>query len=260
MIRLLSRSPMLMFILPIDKQDNQFDKPANAILKPLDDELGWDRVKNIFSFDENGYYSKHLQSIINVTLSGIVLGVGIGGIGATKNTVNSFIVNNEATRFPSHFDAKRELQKSISMNFFKKGGRLGAKLGMFCFIFSSVATCTTVYRGKMAIENYMLGGFITGLLFKMNLGLRASLVGAGLGGALGGVCGGLSLLILTVSGISMDEALDAQQQWVLSRNDKTRELIKQVMDNEVPEIQKIYEENRRLRDNIQQMDIENQKK
>lgn len=80
-------------------------------------------------------FTKELQSIMNVTLSGIAVGLGVGGMIATKNTVNNFIMNNEATRFISHFDAKRDLQHTVAVNFLKKGGRLAAKLGTFCFIF-----------------------------------------------------------------------------------------------------------------------------
>lgn len=70
------------------------------------------------------------------------------------------------------------------------------------------------------IENYILGGSITGLLFRMNLGLRATLVSTGLGGILGGLCGGISILILKLSGITVSEILDAQKQWIDSRNIK----------------------------------------
>lgn len=88
-----------------------------------------------FFFSENGTYTKELQSIINITLSGIAIGVSLGGMSATKNTVDNFITNNEATRFISHFDARRALQQSIVVNFLRKGAGLGAKLGIFCFIF-----------------------------------------------------------------------------------------------------------------------------
>jgi len=138
------------------------------------------------------------------------------------------------------------------------GAKLGAKLGTFCFIFSTITTCTTAYRGKIAVENYMLGGSITGLLFKMNLGLRAALVGSGLGGILGGVCGGISILILKLSGITVDQVLDAQQEWINSR-EKTRERIKECMDTELPEIKKLYEDNIKMQ-NMQQKKDENHKK
>lgn len=64
----------------------------------------------------------------------------------------------------------------------------------------------------------MLAGSITGLLFRMNMGLRAMLVSTGLGGILGGLCGGMSVLILKLSGTTMDQLLDTQHQWIESRN------------------------------------------
>lgn len=48
---------MLTLIFPFDKNTQWYDKPANAIKKPLDDELGWDRVKNIFSLECVSYYT-----------------------------------------------------------------------------------------------------------------------------------------------------------------------------------------------------------
>ena len=85
-------------------------------------------------------------------------------------------------------------------------------------LISPITTCTSSYRGKIALENYILGGSIAGLLFKMNLGLRGALVGTGLGGILGGVCGSVSLIILKLSGITIDEVLEAQQNWINARN------------------------------------------
>ncbi|KAG5325509.1 140U protein, partial [Pseudoatta argentina] len=246
MTRLLIRSPMLMSIFPFFKSNDQYDKPANTIIKPLDDELGWDRVKKIFSLEETGY-SKELQSIINITVSGFAVGLVMAGTSSAKTTINNFIMNNEATRFLSHFDAKQSLQRLVVINFLKKGGRYGIKLGTFCFIFSSITTCTSSYRGKIALENYILGGSIAGLLFKMNLGFRGALVGTGLGSILGGVCGGVSLLILKLSGITIDEVLEAQKNWINARN-MTSEMIKQHMSSELPEIQKLYEGNKKLRD------------
>lgn len=79
--------------------------------------------------------SKELQSITNVTLSGIAIGTVIAGISTSKHVVNNFIETNEATRFTSHFDAKRELQDRVTVNFLKKGGKFGLKVGLFCFLF-----------------------------------------------------------------------------------------------------------------------------
>lgn len=80
-------------------------------------------------------FTKELQSIINLTLSGGIIGTIIGGMSGTKNTVDNFIANNEATRFASQFDAKRHLQQAVTVNFIKKGAKFGGKLALFCFMF-----------------------------------------------------------------------------------------------------------------------------
>lgn len=80
-------------------------------------------------------FTKELQSIINVTISGIVLGAVVGGISATRSTMDNFIQSNEATRFINEIDAKRHLQQAISVNFIKKGGRFAGKLGLFCCMY-----------------------------------------------------------------------------------------------------------------------------
>lgn len=240
-----ARSPILMAIFPFNLTD-KFDKPVNSVIEPLDDKLGWDRVKNIFRQTEDGFLSKELTSIINITLSGTVIGIVLGGMDATRNTVDNFISSNEATKFISHFDAKWHLQQAVTKNFIRKGGRLGAKLGIFCFLFSSLATCTTAYRGKLTVDNYMFSGSVTGLLLKMNLGLRAALVGMGLGGILGGICGGVSVFILKISGVTIDEVLEAQQKWVNSRDETMQKKIKECMVTELPEIKQLYEENKKL--------------
>ncbi|KAL0130609.1 hypothetical protein PUN28_002326 [Cardiocondyla obscurior] len=256
MIRLLTKSPVLTMLFPFTKKT--YDQPVNDIIKPLDDELGWDRVKNIFILDENGMFTKELQSIINITLSGLVIGTGVRGITSARTTVDNFIANNEATRFTSHFDAKRCIQQNVAVNFIKKGGRFGAKVGAFCFLFSSITTFTTAYRGKLAVENYLLSGSITGLLFKINMGLRGALVGTGLGFVLGGLCGTVSVLILKLSGISIDEVLTAQHQWVESRN-ISREKIKESMESEVADIKKLYEHNKNIQERLQR-DVKNENK
>lgn len=80
-------------------------------------------------------FTKELTSIINITISGAVIGAVLGGTSATKNTVDNFISNNEATKFTSHFDAKWHLQQAVTVNFIRRGARMGAKLGLFCCMF-----------------------------------------------------------------------------------------------------------------------------
>lgn len=80
-----------------------------------------------------------------------------------------------------------------------------------------------VYRNKSSIVEYLAAGGITGSLYKVNMGLRGMAVGGILGGALGGVAGLLSLLVLRLSGTSMEEVRYWQYKWRLDREKTIRE-------------------------------------
>lgn len=53
----------------------------------------------------------------------------------------------------------------------------------------------------------------------MNLGLRGSLVGAGLGSTLGGLYGGVTIIMLYLTGTTIDEVMQTQKDWITSRNE-----------------------------------------
>lgn len=91
-----------------------------------------------------------------------------------------------------------------------------------CF-FSGIVTTISVYRGKSSIYEYLAAGTVTGTLYKVNLGLRGMAVGGLLGGGLGGVAGILSLLILRVSGTSMEEVRYWQYKWRANRDATIRD-------------------------------------
>ncbi|EFN88528.1 RPII140-upstream gene protein [Harpegnathos saltator] len=210
--------------------------------------MGWDRVKKIFCLNEEGLFTKELQSITNVTLTGGLIGLVIGGISATKNTINNFISSNEATRFINHFEAKKHLQREVFLTFVKKGAVLGKKLATFSFIFSALATCTTAYRAKIGVENYVFAGAVTGSLNRLNLGPRALLVGAGLGSTLGAVYGTVTVLLLYLTGTTIDEIMQVQQDWVISRNMDIEEKIrKYASEEEESEIKKLFVTNQEIR-------------
>lgn len=80
-------------------------------------------------------FTKELHSIINVSVTGALTGLVIGGLIESKHTVNNFISNNEASRFMNHFDARRQLQREVFLNFFTKGLKMARKLGIFCLLF-----------------------------------------------------------------------------------------------------------------------------
>ncbi|GBP28876.1 RPII140-upstream gene protein [Eumeta japonica] len=72
-------------------------------------------------------------------------------------------------------------------------------------MFSSrlISTVISTYRDKTSVLEYVIAGFITGGLYKANLGLAAAVVGSGLGAALSLVGGTIICSILWLSGVTM---------------------------------------------------------
>lgn len=83
---------------------------------------------------------------------------------------------------------------------------------------SGIVTTMSVYRGKSSIYEYLTAGTVTGSMYKVNMGLRGMAVGGLLGCGLGGVAGVLSLLLIKVSGTSMEEVRYWQYQWKSNRD------------------------------------------
>lgn len=83
-----------------------------------------------------------------------------------------------------------------------------------------------VYRGKSSIYEYLTAGTVTGSLYKMNMGLRGMAVGGLLGGGLGAVAGIVSLIVLNLSGRSMEEVRYWQYQWKTNRDANIRGAMK----------------------------------
>ena len=63
-------------------------------------------------------------------------------------------------------------------------------------------------------------------MYKMSLGLRGMAAGGIIGGALGGVAGAASLLIMNLTGTSMEDVRYWQYKWRLEREDSVREALK----------------------------------
>lgn len=79
-------------------------------------------------------------------------------------------------------------------------------------------TTISVYRGRSSLVEYVSAGAVAGSLYKVNMGLRGMAVGGLLGGGIGGVAGCASLLLLHVSGTSMEEVRYWQYRWRENRD------------------------------------------
>lgn len=91
---------------------------------------------------------------------------------------------------------------------------------------SGIVTLVSVYREKSSIYEYLAAGTLSGALYKFNMGLRGMAAGGIIGGFLGGLGGAASLLIMALSGTSMQEVRYWQYKWRTNRDDAIAESYK----------------------------------
>lgn len=97
---------------------------------------------------------------------------------------------------------------------------------MLKFHYSGIVTLVSVYREKSSIYEYLAAGALSGAAYKFNMGLRGMTAGGIIGGVLGGLGGAVSLLILHLSGTSMEEVRYWQYKWRTNRDDAIAESFK----------------------------------
>jgi len=212
--------------------------------KPPTNETGWDRLKDMFKVDEFDSISSELNSIYQAGFLGFLVGALYGGIIQSRASYFNFMESNKATAFKSHLDAKRKLQDQFTVNFAKGGFKWGWRVGLFTTSYFGIITCISVYRGKSSIYEYLAAGTITGALYKVNMGLRGMTAGGVIGGAMGGFAGIFSLLLLRLSGTSMEEVRYWQYKWRLNRDEQVRQAFKVQAEKEskTPELLKSHDE------------------
>lgn len=232
-----------MAIFPLQKYipENLTNKPEGT---PME------RVKKIFVRREYEPVSKELQHVYTLTFTASIAGMLVGGILHIQGNVEKFIDNNQATQFYNQRDAKKELHTSIFKQFAKGAYKLGWRSTLFTAIFASIQTLLTAYYGKTSILHYMAGAGTAGLLFKMSLGLKGSLVGLLVGSIFGAIGGFLHLSLLKMSKMSLDELQDVGQQWILLRKRTYKEAVSKNLVTEVKQMEALYSENESIKEQL----------
>lgn len=82
-----------------------------------------------------------------------------------------FMERNQASTFESHIHAKKKLQESVSIGFFRSGFRWGWRIGVFVTMYVGISTTMSVYRNKYTLLDYVVGGCATGAIYKWNVRL-----------------------------------------------------------------------------------------
>ncbi|KAM3962936.1 RPII140-upstream gene protein [Aphomia sociella] len=208
------------FIFPLIERRNENDHNMLDLPVPIVPETGWGRVKKMFRKDEFDEVSPELHTVVQASMFGAFFGACMGGYTTSREAYLYFMENNQATIFKSTMQAKKKLQDHVTIAFAKGAYHWGWRLGAFSGIFSLAATTISVYRNETSLVEYIMAGAISGALYKVNLGLAATVVGAGLGSALGFVAGTTILSLLKITGISMADIRKALNKLKEARVDQ----------------------------------------
>ncbi|XP_014292024.1 RPII140-upstream gene protein isoform X2 [Halyomorpha halys] len=174
-------------------------------------------LNNLF-FSEFGQYSPQLTHVYQTTIFAAFAGGVYGGCIYSRKAYLDFIERNEATKFKDHFEAKKELQNYVTVNFAKGAFKWGWRVCLFTGLYMSFVTALHVYRDESSILNYIIGGLVSGMIYRINYGLRGLVVGGTLGSMVGLAGGCLTLNILRVTGHTYDDIYQIQEEQLRNRN------------------------------------------
>nr|SVE75450.1 EOG090X0FS6 [Daphnia dolichocephala] len=202
----------------IDPKSPTAQKLAEQVNLRIQNETGWDRLKSIFETDEFNAISPELDNVLTAGTAGLIAGMFMGGIPASKIAHGDFIDRNKASTFENHFEAKSKLQYSVTKAMAQGGWRVGWRLALFTGTYTFFTTAVSTYRNKSSVLEYSAGGLLAGSMYKLPMGPKAMVSGGLMGTALGTVAGVLAVGIMKVSGTTAEDLRYWKKGWKESLN------------------------------------------
>ncbi|XP_034370664.1 complex I assembly factor TIMMDC1, mitochondrial isoform X1 [Arvicanthis niloticus] len=172
---------------------------------PGSPESGWDRLRQLFTKDEQQRFPKEIDYICRAAVSAGIIGWAYGGIPAFIYAKKRYIEQSQAEIYHNRFDAVQSAHRAATRGFIRYGWRWSWRTAVFVTIFNTVNTGLTVYRNKDALSHFAIAGAVTGGLFRINLGVRGLVAGSIIGALLGTPMGSLLIAFEKHSGETVQE-------------------------------------------------------
>nr|BAN20975.1 conserved hypothetical protein [Riptortus pedestris] len=203
-------------------RDSTDDKEENRL----------DRVINIFKKDQYDNFSPEFSQIYQTTVLSGFIGACYGGFLHSRDAYLSFIERNEAAKYTDHFEAKKKLQDHVTINFFKGALRWSWRIALFGGLYTTFVTMAAVYRGDSSLIDYVLGGAVSGFIYRINYGLNGVIVGSTLGSFVGLLAGCLTMTLLRLTGTSYDDVTNWHKEQIASRQRHLNEAVAKTVHDE----------------------------
>lgn len=118
------------------------------------------------SFSDYDHISPELHATYNAGFLGLFTGLCYGGFLGSSKKYMEFMERNHATAFESHLMAKKKLQERVVFGFLTTGWKWGWRLGVFSSMYMGISTMISTYRNKYSVTDYIIGGALTGAIYK----------------------------------------------------------------------------------------------
>lgn len=169
----------------------------------LANETGMDRLKAMFDMSHG--FGPELSLVQSACIYTACTGALIGGWNYARTARENYIRKNQGTTFLNPKQATRELQDTMFLQFGRGAWKLGWRMMVFSSLYMTVAVAGFTYRNKFGITEHVAAGTLAGFVYKLNMGVRGSLVGAGLGSLLGFLSGATLSVTTKVMGVTVPE-------------------------------------------------------
>ncbi|XP_013780940.1 RPII140-upstream gene protein-like [Limulus polyphemus] len=197
------------------------------LFRPPEGETGWDRLRMMFMKDMFGNSSPEMKMITSGVGMSLFIGACIGGTISSRNAVETFIRQNQATQFNTQLEAKRRLQDRLMLDMCRGAWKWGWRMALFTGSYMLFITSVGVYRNKTSVWEHIAAGVTCGTLWKAKMGLRAMAVGGLCGGSLGLFAGCLSVGVMWISGVSLAEIRYWQHNYWCEQYKKRAAIVKE---------------------------------
>ncbi|XP_071507239.1 complex I assembly factor TIMMDC1, mitochondrial-like [Diadema antillarum] len=159
----------------------------------LKEKSGWDRIREGYRYNDADGFSRELYELVMMFILGGMLGFVYGGFPASRHARKRYIQSSQAAIYHSKLEATGSSYNAASRGMIRYGFRWGWRTAMIAGGYHGIAMTVAMYRDKQDLLCYSVAGVTTGMLFRMNLGLRGMVGGAFIGGLLGIPSGALLL-------------------------------------------------------------------
>lgn len=166
------------------------DEIKSEVKKIISNESGWDRVQEVFKYDETlGQRPQFLNDATEIVTSVGLIGFFIGAVLKTEQNKYKFKAHNSLEIYQSKRAATRAHVDFVYMNMVTGGTRIAARFLAFTGIIVGTSLVIQAYRNKTTFLDYTAGGALSGGLLRMHFGFKGLIAGSVVGGVFGTVFG-----------------------------------------------------------------------